>query len=348
MSYVAVFIFTVLLLLVLRHFAPALGLVDVPGERKGHQGHIPLVGGLALFTTFLLSHLLLGAEDRLMDLVLMLSALLVLIGAVDDRWHLPHKFRLLAQAIIALLLVHFGDVRLDSFGAIVGSELSLGPLAIPITVFALVGVINAMNFIDGMDGLAGGLALITLLFLLYFALDAAPYLVPVITVLLLAIAAFLVFNARWLGRTQATIFLGDAGSLFLGFIIGWLLVDMSQAGASYSFRPVTALWIFAVPLIDTVGSMLRRILHGGSPFTPDRGHFHHILNRIGLSDSLSVVTAYAIAMAMGAVGVMGERFEWSEAWMFYSFLVIFGLYFAVTMYAWQFTRLVRYILPRFQ
>ena len=207
-----------------------------------------------------------------------------------------------------------------------GSLLSLGILAIPFTVFCTVGVLNAVNMSDGLDGLAGGLALVTLGSLSYLAyytghsenLDA-------LVVLMACIMGFLVFNARSPWCKKAKVFMGDAGSMFLGFVIARFLIDFSQ-GDQRIMHPVIALWIFAVPLMDTVAVMLRRMLAGHSPFSADRKHLHHILLSIGLSPGQTVIAIWVLAVLLAIIGIVGHMAKLPDETMFFGFLGLFAVY----------------------
>jgi UDP-N-acetylmuramyl pentapeptide phosphotransferase/UDP-N-acetylglucosamine-1-phosphate transferase len=149
--------------------------------------------------------------------------------------------------------------------------------------------------------------------------------------LLIAVTiAFLTFNLRILRRKQAQVFMGDAGSMFLGFILAWFMVNLSQ-GEQRVITPVTALWIFALPLIDTVSIMLRRILKKTSPFDADHGHLHHLLLYAGFSVSQTLAIIVSSAIILAIIGLNGLYLQVSETAMFYGFLSLFALHFVITM-----------------
>jgi UDP-GlcNAc:undecaprenyl-phosphate GlcNAc-1-phosphate transferase len=152
------------------------------------------------------------------------------------------------------------------------------------------------------------------------------------------ILAFLLFNVRISGR--ALVFMGDAGSMFLGLVLAWLLIGFSQ-GEGRLMSPATALWIFAVPLIDTVSLMLRRMICGRSPFEADREHFHHILRAAGFSRKQTLALVLTLALTAAAVGLGGFFLGVSEHWMFFGFLSVFGLHFWLVMRAWRVKRFLR-------
>jgi UDP-GlcNAc:undecaprenyl-phosphate GlcNAc-1-phosphate transferase len=194
---------------------------------------------------------------------------------------------------------------------------------------------------DGIDGLAGGLCLMALGILGALALAggrvADGYMLFVIVS---AAGAFLCLNLRLPWSKQAAVFMGDAGSMFLGFTLAWFFVSLSQ-GEHRVITPVTALWLFAIPLFDTVSLMIRRILKGRSPFSADREHFHHVLQLAGYSVNQSVLIIYGLALALACTGLAGFYARAPEWIMFYGFITIFALYFWGVMHAWKVMKFAR-------
>ena len=180
--------------------------------------------------------------------------------------------------------------------------------------------------VDGIDGLIGSLSIntftsIALLFLLSGQTDYLSY--PLI--LATATLPYLMFNLGLFKKETKKIFMGDAGSMFVGLSVIWLLT-MGTQGEQASFRPVTALWICAIPLMDMLAIVVRRYKNGKSPFKPDRDHLHHILQRAGLSSKQTLVVISIAAALMSTFGIAGEYFEIAEYIMLASFLVLFSLY----------------------
>ena len=276
------------------------------------------------------------------------GGILLLIGTVDDFRPLSHYLRFGAQIAAASVLCFWGNVILNDLGAI-GPEwqtLALGDWAIPITIFATVGVINAVSISDGMDGLAGSLVLVALAGAAVVAGMAgrAPEL-QLILLLSAVLIGFLYFNMRLPWRSRARAFMGDAGSMFLGLTLACLLISLSQ-GENRAMPPVTALWFFAIPLIDTLSVMLRRLLHRRSPFTANREHYHHILVYAGFSVTKALLIIVGIAMALAGIGLLGLYLQVPESVMLYAFLGVFGLHFLILMRAWKFRRFLKRILER--
>ena len=339
------FVATVILILLLRPVAPRFGLVDVPSARKRHAEVVPLVGGLAMFAAVAVVSAGLGFV-REMPIGFFAGALLVvLVGVVDDRYAVSAMTRLGFQSAAVFLGTAFGGPILIDLGELLGPwTVELALVGLPLTVFGMVGVVNAINLSDGLDGLAGGIsftALVAIGVALYFIQGTGPLPVDVagathvLVALTGAIAGFLLFNLRTPWCLRASVFMGDAGSLFLGFVIGWLLVFVCSLPVGSRLYPVSALWIVIVPLFDTVASALRRKWLGRSPFRADAKHLHHLFRAWGCSQS-ATVAALVGANALGAlIGVVGWRLDVPEYWMFCAILACFGLYMVVVSTAWE-------------
>jgi UDP-GlcNAc:undecaprenyl-phosphate GlcNAc-1-phosphate transferase len=337
-SFLIAFSITVNLLFVLQHLAQKIGLVDKPNHRKHHSNEVPLIGGIAMFCGFILAVLLL--EQPLSGLRSLFAGtfILMIVGVLDDFRELTPRARFIAEILAALLISVGGGVLLRNFGAIGFNmeDVTLrGIVALPLTIVAIVGVINALNMSDGIDGLAGGLTFITLSALAWITwMEGLHQQLWLLILLIAVVIAFLSFNLRFPGRPQALVFMGDAGTMFLGFILAWFMINLSQ-GSQRAMTPVTALWIFALPLLDTLTIMLRRILNGYSPFAADRKHLHHLLLNNGFSvpQTLSIILGLAAGLAF--LGLLGLYVGIAEATMFRGFLILFAIYLISMMVAWQ-------------
>jgi len=322
--------------------APALGLLDKPDVRKLHVGLVPLVGGLAMFLAFLLVTAMSGSAPALHRAFYLGALMMLTIGVVDDRRPLPSVPRFLLQGLTLWLVVHYtGNVLADVGMLVSPTVLELGPWAVPFTVFGFLGVVNAVNLVDGADGLAGGVAFTALLSFLAVLLlmnGAAGHasLRVAMAGLAGAVAGFLAFNLRTPWRRRAAIFMGDGGSLFLGFVLGWFAIYLCSplAGPDH-LAPVSAVWILIVPLIDTVSCMLRRALSLRSPMSADRQHLHHLLQAWGLSPAQTVALMIALNGLGGAVGVAVWWYQVPEYWAFAATLALLALYMAVAAVSWR-------------
>lgn len=316
----------VLLIAMFGKVARRVGLVDRPNYRKRHIGEIPIVGGVSVYFAALISSTIAGLSF-LAVLPLYIGSLLVMIGLLDDRVGLSAYLRFPVQVLASLLMVYFADIHIESVGNIVGSDVvRLGVTAsIIFTVLCSVGVINSINMIDGIDGLSGSIVSLTLLPLVYFCWVAGDFgSVSLLVSILGAIQAFLFFNARVFRKTAA-IFLGDAGSMFFGFLIVWFLVKLSQ-GSHAVLSPISAGWIFGLPLVDTIAVMVQRILEKRSPFDADRNHFHHKLLDVGFTVNQTVCIiagGHFIFICIGLLSNTLQAFEPIFFWVFVSIVLVY-------------------------
>ena len=282
---------TVLCIALLRPISGVLGLVDHPDKRKDHVGAIPLIGGIAIWIAFTISLLFIGITLKL-AILLVSGGLLTLVGAVDDVKDLPPKWRLALHIVAALIMSVFGGVVVYSLGDLLipGTELNLGVLAIPFTVFAVVAMVNAANMSDGLDGLCGLQLLIPLagLAVLSGIKGDHEHFLPLLAICG-CLLGFLIFNLRTSWRSRASIFLGDSGSNFLGMLFAWFLIDMSQ-GSDAVLQPVAVLWFALLLIYDTVEVVARRLLRGESPFVADKEHLHHVFLMAKFSVTETVLT----------------------------------------------------------
>lgn len=318
------------------------GVLDHPGGHKQHDTSTPFVGGFGVIAV-VLTVLFFGATQypdlslspiRTMALG---ATILFLTGFADDIWHLCFKARFMIQALVAIAMVFLGGVELASLGELLpGWSIGLGMFGVPFTIFATVGLINALNMIDGIDGLSGSLSFISLGGIAIAASIAGQGTYTFLAVALMGgVAGFLYFNLRYPSNARARVFLGDNGSMLLGFVFAWLLIALSQ-GAQPAMEPVTALWLFGVPLLDTVSVMLRRVWLGKSPFHADRNHLHHLFIRAGfrVSDTVWIVASFQVLLA--ATGLLGNYLEVPEYLMFAAFLMVFAAYFYAIFRPWRF------------
>ena len=288
---------------IIKSFACKVGAIDVPGEaRRVHDHPIPRLGGLAIFLGFLLSVVLFADISRQVQGVLLGSIIIVAIGAVDDIVSLNAWVKLIGQIAAAVVAVMHGVVIEVVMNPNIFSEsehLILGMLSIPITIIWIVIVTNSVNLIDGLDGLAVGISAIGSVTMLVIAIAVSEGNVAVILAALAgACVGFMPYNLN-----PAKIFMGDTGALLLGYVLSTVSVmGMFKFYAIVSFIvPVLAL---ALPVFDTTFAIVRRLLKGQSPMTPDRGHFHHLLIDMGYSQKQAVAILYAISAILGVGAVV--------------------------------------------
>ncbi|WP_077285854.1 UDP-N-acetylglucosamine--undecaprenyl-phosphate N-acetylglucosaminephosphotransferase [Cognaticolwellia aestuarii] len=324
---ITAFCFAFLAIKLFKPIAIDVGLVDKPNARKRHQGQVPLIGGISIFVAVLAASLLWLPNTLELRMYLIASAMMVFIGALDDKFDLKVRIRIVGQIIIASLMIYGVGGYISNLGDLFSfGNIELGPVGIVFTYFAIIVVINAYNMVDGIDGLIGSLSLntftaIAVLFLMSGNQGYLSY--PLI--LATATLPYLMFNLGYFKMYSKKIFMGDAGSMFIGLSVIWLLTIGTQ-GENASFRPVTALWICAIPLMDMLAIVMRRYRKGKSPFKPDRDHLHHILQRAGLSSRQTLVVITVSSVFMSIFGVLGEYFQVAESFQLILFVLIFALY----------------------
>lgn len=320
------FITSVVVVMALKPLCVWLNHVDMPGGRKRHGLETPLSGGIAIAVSIIVLGASLIPSRTFIGFVFGLSVLLIL-GAMDDRKHVPAPIRLAMQTIAAAVgMCVLGGVQLYSLGNLWGAgEVELGSWSILFTVFAAVGIINAVNMIDGMDGLAGGFSVLLIGVILALASGGRTVNVLLLCLSIGSVLGFLAFNLRMPWQRQARIFLGDAGSLVLGYILVWFAIQGSQ-GADAIIEPITAVWLFGLPLCDTVYLMGSRLLRRKSPLAADRYHFHHLLLRYGLTPGWALYAWLLVAGLFMAAGVAGSLLAIPDYWMCVGFVGCFAVY----------------------
>lgn len=317
------FILCVVFAWALKHLANRLGLVVEPGAHRQHLRPTPVVGGIAIISATAIAAAL---WDPNVLTPFTAVSILLLIGVIDDRVHLSSWLRLFVQCAAVYVLMLTTGVALVSLGDLFGrGVVMLNEWSVAMTLFACIGVINAVNMSDGIDGLAGCLVLIACIALMVVG---GPSL-TLTALLIAAVLGFLMWNMR-IGRESAALFMGDAGSTTLGLLLAYLLIEASQ-GVHATIAPVTALWFLALPLIDAVAVLIIRPIRGRSPFSADHLHYHHALRELGLSVNQTVATAAALQALLAMAGLGMHTLRISESIQLSLFLTLFLAY-VVFMY----------------
>ncbi|MBQ6262986.1 MAG: undecaprenyl/decaprenyl-phosphate alpha-N-acetylglucosaminyl 1-phosphate transferase [Clostridia bacterium] len=280
-----------------RVLAFKIGAIDIPKDnRRMHSKPIPRIGGLAIYFSFCVTCLFFCSFNRELIVLLAGGFLMAALGTLDDVFRLPAIVKFICQIAIGVATA-LGGVRIDQL-MIGGNYVSLGYFSIPITVLWIVGLSNAINLIDGLDGLSCGISTISAISILGVVLLQGELSYAVIAVILIgACFGFLPFN-----KHPAKIFMGDTGSLFLGYTLSVISI-LGTFKMHAAISVLVPLFIFAVPLTDTVFAFIRRILSGKSPFSPDRGHFHHRLVDMGFTQKETVKILYSICGIFGLVAL---------------------------------------------
>jgi UDP-GlcNAc:undecaprenyl-phosphate GlcNAc-1-phosphate transferase len=331
---------TALLILMLRRPALRWNMVDHPGGRKRHSGVVPLTGGIAITGGFALALLVSLSAFSNYSAFFAGLLLLALIGTLDDVGELSAGPKMLFQLIAAVLMTSWGNNFLVNLGDLFATNpINTRNWAIPLTVFATLAVVNAVNMLDGLDGLAGSLVFVMLLFLFGFAWTVGdPNAAKILAVLAGAVAGFLFFNLPWPLRGQHRTFMGDAGSMVLGYAIAWFSVELTQRPGNFVAPPVM-LWVVGLMLMDVFTVTVRRLARRRSPMAPDRDHIHHMLMRRGWSPRMTLGLLVGINVVLAAIGTTMWRFGVPDWWIFWSFLGVCVVYFAVFFMPLRYYRL---------
>lgn len=287
-----------------KRVAYKVGAIDVPKDnRRMHKTPIPRLGGLAIYLAFLFSVLIFGDIDRQMQGILLGTVMIVVLGVLDDIMALKALPKFLVQIAAAGVAVYHGCVIQFLSNPNVFSEampyFDLGWLSVPVTIIWIVAITNAVNFIDGLDGLACGVSAISTASLLVIALLVQEWGICVILAALLgACIGFLPYN-----RNPASIFMGDTGATFLGFILACLSVQgLFKFYAIVSFA--VPFLVLGIPIFDICFAFLRRIAKGQNPMVADRGHVHHRLIDMGFNQKQAVAICYMLTAILGLAAVV--------------------------------------------
>lgn len=324
-------VMTLLLLIMLYPVSFKLGLVDYPGGRKKHNNAVPLIGGIAVFIG---ASVLLFQSIPYSQVYLIFWSVcfvLVLLSVMDDLYGLKPSHRLILQFILVCIIVVFGATNISNLGDLLGfGDITLGQLSLFFTVFSLVGIMNAVNMMDGVDGLTGCVSLVEFGCLLFLSITSGATTEALIIVIIMGtIAAFLLFNFPSKFSETRKVFLGDAGSMLMGLTLAWLCVRITLSSHSQPYPPVLMLWIMALPLMDTLHLMINRKLRGVSPFMADRRHIHHILIQLQYSARETVLILTALALIIGATGILLCINGASEWFLFAWIIILFCIYSAL-------------------
>lgn len=278
------------------------GLLDHPDSRKSHVGAIPLSGGLAIFLTIITGSFLLGIPPFTWAM-LAIAAFVFIIGVFDDVKHINPWIRLGIEYGAGIVLATWGGISIQNVGNLLAmGDIPLLLLAAPLTALSVAGLCNAYNMLDGIDGVSSSLVALPLAVLFGLAVKAGHPHANALLLMLIPIGVFLLFNLGPNNALLPKMFLGDSGSITLGFLVTAALVFFSQ-GETAIIEPVTALWLVCLPLMDMLATMLRRARKRLPLMEADRMHLHHTLvdtTGLGKRAALAVMVSYgAIAAAAG-------------------------------------------------
>lgn len=282
-----------------------IGATDKPSQRKVHLKVMPRLGGLAIFISFIIGVLIISPDSSYHFWIIVGASTIVLVGVLDDIYELSAMKKVIGQLIAALLVITFGGIQVEFINLPFGGVLEFGILSVPITLFWIIAITNAINLIDGLDGLASGVTSIALITVATMAFMMGNMYVFVFSLLLLfSILGFIYYNFH-----PAKIFLGDTGSLFLGFMIAVLsLLGFKNITLVALIVPML---ILAVPIIDTFFAIIRRRRNKVPFYIPDRSHCHHCLLDLGFTHRNTVLIIYLVSAGFGVAAIL---FSMATVW----------------------------------
>ena len=264
------FISSVLLVPIVKKIAEHVGAIDYPNERKVHKKPMPRLGGLAIFSSFLIGYIFFAEPTVQMNSILIGGFIIILLGIFDDIKPISAKYKFIVQLIASSIVVYYGNIYISELSAF-GLNISFGVISQPVTILFITAIMNAINLIDGLD-------------------------VTLCLIMLGATLGFLVYNFN-----PASIFMGDTGSTFLGFMIAVISLLGFKAATVTSL--IVPLLILFLPIIDTILAIFRRLLKGGNIGAPDKEHIHHQLLKLNKSTKKTVLIMYAVDALCAAISI---------------------------------------------
>lgn len=292
------FLFVALFIPLIKIIAVHIGAMDIPNKRKVHKVPIPRLGGLGIYAGFLLGYMLFGWESIQMNAILIGSFIIIVTGIIDDIKPIPARYKLIGQIVAAAVIPLYGGIFLRDVSAF-GFYVHFGMFSSFVTILFIVAIMNCINFIDGLDGLAGGISAIYFLMIGIIAvLFKSSGLDVVLTFVMLgATMGFLVHNFY-----PASIFMGDSGSLFLGYIIAVISL-LGYKNVTFTSL-VVPIFLLAIPIMDTLFAIIRRTLKHESIAMPDKSHLHHQLLKLNFSIRKSVLIIYLIDILFAIASII--------------------------------------------
>ncbi len=313
-------LFVLLFIPVVKIIAIHVGALDLPNARKVHKVPIPRLGGLGIYFGFLLGYMLFGKESIQMNSILIGSFVIVITGIIDDIKPIPAKYKFLGQLVGASIIPLYGGILLKDISAF-GLYMNFGIFSYPITIFFILGVINCMNLIDGLDGLAGGIAsiyfitigIISVIFKNSSGLDT------ILTFVMLGSTLGFLFH----NFNPASIFMGDSGSMFLGYMIAVISLLGYKNVTFTSF--IVPIFLLAIPILDTLFAILRRIVNHKPISMPDKNHLHHQFLKKNFSQRKTVLIIYLIDALFAIASIIYVLGDFKQGVIIYAILFIIVL-----------------------
>lgn len=329
MNYVLPLVTTLILALALtplvKKLAIKIGATDQPNARKVHKKVMPRLGGLAIYLSFLVGFIIFRPVGFDVWPLLIGGTIIIALGVLDDIYELSAKVKLLGQIVAAGVTV-IGGMQINFIVIPFADRIEFGFLAVPITILWIVAITNAINLIDGLDGLAAGVSAIALFTIATMAFNMGNTFVSILALLLLgSTIGFLPYNFN-----PAKIFMGDTGSMFLGYMISVLSVIGLFKNVTF-FSLIIPIIVLGVPILDTTFAIIRRIVQKKPLSSPDKYHLHHCLLNLGFSHRQTVIAIYALSALFGIAAVLFTKATvWGAALMLVLLLILIELIVEIT------------------
>ena len=295
---VSVMVVTALFFPLVKWIAKHVEALDYPNERKVHKKPMPLLGGLMMFFGFLFGYMFFAPQNTQMLAILIAGFIVILTGMIDDIKPLKARQKMIGQVIAAIIVTFYGDILLNDI-TFFGFYFDFGWLAYPLTIIFIVALMNCINFIDGLDGLSCGISTIffaTIGVIAFIMHNIGSLEITLTFIMLGACLGFLIFNFN-----PAKIFMGETGSMFLGFMISVVCLMGFKAVTLTSL--VVPMLILAIPILDTLFAIIRRIIHKKPIYIADKQHLHHQLLNKKFSQRTTVLIIYAVSILFSLASI---------------------------------------------
>ena len=292
-------IFVTLFIPLVKRIAKHIGAIDIPNERKVHKNPIPRLGGLGIYAGFLLGYILFGHPSLQMNSILIGSFIIIITGLCDDIKPIKPLHKLLGQIAAACILVFYGNIVLNNI-TVFGQDIEFGIFAYPITIMFVVACTNVINLIDGLDGLSGGISSIFYLSTIIICFFQERFTGLEFTLALIMLGSTLGFLFH--NFNPARIFAGDSGAMFMGYVISVIsLLGFKTTVMTSIFAPLA---ILAVPILDTLFAIIRRLINHKHIYDADKEHLHHQLLKMNFSHKMTVIIIYIITALFSAASIL--------------------------------------------
>jgi UDP-GlcNAc:undecaprenyl-phosphate GlcNAc-1-phosphate transferase len=289
------------------------GWLDKPDARKQHELPTPAIGGIGVFLGIVVPAVMTYGLDQATLSFALGGLLLVVVGALDDRFHIDWKARLGVQLLATVVMIYGAGARAEHVGPLFGfGDIELGELSVPVTIFITLALINVLNMFDGLDGLIGLVTLAVTAMFVCAAVYSGAYDIALALVWVLgALTGFLWFNLRRPGQAKARVFLGDTGSSFIGYLLAFVIFRLTQ-NPVHPVSPILGPYLMLPPIIDGLVVIVHRARRGVSPFSAGRDHAHHLLQDAGFSVTQIVALMTVLTLVSGLFGALGMLLDVPE------------------------------------